>query len=488
MKNINYKRIRRKIHGVQTIRVVSRAMRKKLKGKPKEVISVPNLENHVSNLADILHDFVEVEKEKYNQFKFNHNPTLGAMYEALTENIVDRMLPPNLGLKMVGGFIYDDNDFISGEIDRMLVKGEGQQIGLTDKYQYHIKDVLIIFEVKKTLNKAAFVDAYEHLSGVSKAFSEYFEDEVEKGYEPNISYAAQSFAQITGKPEPTKYSDVNKMDPEDGFIFYTLVQDTYSPIKIIHGYGGYKTESGLRNVFVDFLEERQRGHGFGTPSMPNLISSETYSISKLTGMPFKTPRFDDGFWPIIGSSSDNVLQLMIELIWTKISISCNVSMPWGDDLQSEVMSTLLMGKFACSEDKTQAGWLYSEVDIKNSELQKIQNKVMWEPVIIDKMLMETAQFIGMLGGIELDSDFTQDHLKEWNISKEVFSKKIKETNLFSINHNGYIMFIGERLHLVQTDENEFAASDNVTRLEKWCELNDVRPAFISFLNTDRISC
>ncbi|WP_373272530.1 DUF6602 domain-containing protein, partial [Vibrio parahaemolyticus] len=69
------------------------------------------------------------------------------MYEALTEHVVDRMLPPNLELKMVGGFIYDDKGYRSGEIDRMLVRGEGKQLGFTGKYEYHVKDVLVIFEV-----------------------------------------------------------------------------------------------------------------------------------------------------------------------------------------------------------------------------------------------------------------------------------------------------------------------------------------------------
>ncbi len=396
------------------------------------------------------------------------------------------MLPPDIGLNVVSGFIYDDQGYRSGEIDRMLVRGAGKQLGLSDKYEYHIKDVLVVFEVKKTLDKAAFVDAYQHLSGISKAFSSYFEALLKKGYEPNIEYAARSFAQITGLEEPSRYSDIHRMKKEDALVFYTLVQDTYSPIKIIHGYGGYKTEAGLRKVFVDFLEARQSGQGFGTPSMPNLISSESYSVVKATGMPFKSPRLENGYWPIILSSRDNVVHLMIELIWTKISIFCGVSMPWGDDMDAEVMAALLLGKYASDLENNKEGWLFSVTEIKETELQDIKRQVEWEPVIVPMVVKDIAQSIGIYGGIEIDSDTVGYYADKWCLTEEELIKQVMRTNLFAISSSGLITFIGKSLHLVEVNQEKCAMSDNAQRLRKWCELNSVTPTLMNFINAAKL--
>lgn len=484
MVKLNYKAIRRSYKGIHTIRCVSRSKRYKLKRAEtvKEEKQVPSVVSNVSNLAQILEDFIELEDKNYQKFNFNHNPTLGSMYEALTENVVDKVLPKGLNLRIVGGFIYGDSDYISGEIDRMLVQGKGEQIGLTDKYQYHISEVLIIFEVKKTLNKAAFEDAYEHLSGVSTAFSEYFEQRCIDGFEPNISYAAKSFAQVTGKPEPIRYSDIHQMLPEDALVFYTLVQDTYSPLKIIHGYGGYKTEAGLRNVFLSFIEEQQGKHGFGTPSMPNLISSESFSIAKLTGMPFVTPRLNDMCWPIIGSSHDNVMNLMIELIWTKISTYCDADMPWGDDMDVEGMTTLLLGKYACSEDGERQGWMFTTFEPKESYLKEIENKSSWEPVFINAMTKSIVQCVGVLGPQNINSKSMYEVIDEANLSKEAFSEQLTNTNLLSVSNDGYIHLIGGAIHMVEVNDSSFAASSDRSRLDKWCEINLVNPNYVSFIN------
>ncbi|MFN3881516.1 MAG: DUF6602 domain-containing protein [Nitrincola lacisaponensis] len=486
MQKINYRRLRRKTFGVHAIRVVSRSKRERVKkNKLKKLASVSKPRNNVSSLAEILQDFISVEDKKYGDFQYNHNPTLGAMYEALTENVVGRMLPPNLGLSIVSGFIYDGKGYRSGEIDRMLVSGEGKQLGLTDKYEYHIKDVLVVFEVKKTLDKAAFVDAYQHLSGISKAYSLYFETLLESGYEPNIDYAAKSFAQITGLAEPNRYSDMHRMKKKDAVIFYTLVQDMYSPIKIIHGYGGYKTEYGLRKVFLDFFENKQREHEFGTPAMPNLISSENYSIVKTTGMPFKSPVLESGCWPIIASSKDNVVYLMVEIIWTKISIFCDISMPWGDDMDAEVMAQLLLGRYVCYTPNGEEGWLYTAIEPKESDLKSIERKVDWEPVIVPLVVKEVAQEIGMYGGIKADSDAFNYYVDKWNLNEDMLVNQLIGTNLFSIDPFGWIKFIGKSLYLVEIDQDKYAFSDNVQRLRKWCEIKSITSTVISLIQINR---
>ncbi len=80
MQKINYKRLRRKLYGIHTIRVVSLSMRMKLKKRLKKMGVVTKPKSNVSSLAEILQDFIAIEDKKYSYFRYNHNPTLGAMY------------------------------------------------------------------------------------------------------------------------------------------------------------------------------------------------------------------------------------------------------------------------------------------------------------------------------------------------------------------------------------------------------------------------
>ncbi|TOA98291.1 hypothetical protein CGK16_23170 [Vibrio parahaemolyticus] len=372
---------------------------------------------------------------------------------------------------MVGGFIYDDKGYRSGEIDRMLVRGEGKQLGFTGKYEYHVKDVLVIFEVKKTLTKDDLIDAYHHLRGVSRAYSEYFEDYLDNGGDINVAYAARSFAQVTGLPAPKKYSDIHEMTKEDALIFYTLVQDTYSPIKIIHGYGGYKTESGLRTTFVDFFSEQKNQPGFGVPNIPNLITSENYSLVKTTGMPFKVSRFDDGYWPVVCSSRDNVVNLIIEVVWTKISIVFNAAMPWGDEFESDVMVNLLMGKFATDESSKQSGWLYSSVELKERMLRNVERLVPWEPVIVSDVVNSVITQIGWLGYLNSNEPYFKKLCKKSGLRKRQLLKKLLDTNLFTNDDHGNIEFVWPVMAVSDLGSGKYAISNEVKKLRCWCEQN-----------------
>lgn len=476
-KNFNSRRIKRKNFGICTIRAIVRANRRKSKSRGSKL---PTSKSNVASLSDILEDIIDVENQKYKEFEYNHNPTLGAMYESLTEHVVNRMLPPHLDLKMVGGFIYDDEGFRSGEIDRMLVHGEGRQFGFTGMYEYHVKDVLIIFEVKKTLTKDAFIDAFNHLSGVTKSYSSYFESYLESGGSINVTYAARSFAQLTGKPAPTKYSDLHSMSEEDGLIFYTLVQDTYSPLKIIHGYGGYQTESGLRKVFLDYLEEQLREPGFGVPYLPNLVTSENYSLVKTTGMPFKAARFEDGYWPVVCSSRDNVVYLMIEVIWTKISIFFNIQMPWGEDMDSDVMVNLLSGKLVHDEESGMKGWLYNSLDVKESELRDVERIVPWAPIFIDGIVQNIIQQIGILGYIDIESSYVSELAKSAGLEQSELLQKLLQTNLITIDDSGNLQFIWSTNIVLNLGGEEYAVSHERDKLELWCERNNIEPSFSSF--------
>tara|TARA_R110002110_G_C13467715_1_gene719483 strand:+ start:9683 stop:11023 length:1341 start_codon:yes stop_codon:yes gene_type:complete len=436
--------------------------------------------SNVSKLSDIISNFIEFEIEKCKKFPYNHNPTLGDMYEAITEGAIDQIIPVKFNLKIVSGFIYDEYGFQSRQIDRMLVVGDGKRIGRTNSYEYNINDVLVIFEVKKSLNKNELSDAYELLSAISRAYKNSFEARISNKDEINIMYAAKSFSQITGRPEPAEYYDIKFMNQEEALIFYTLVRDTYAPISIVHGYGGYKTEKGLRDSFISFLKSKINSECFGTPCIPNLTSSAPFSIVKTTGMPFKAKLIQEDYWPIVSSTRTNTMYLMIEIIWTKLSLVFNYRMPWGIDLESDVMALLLSGKYACNEENNSEGWRYKFESIQENELKDNICKEDWEPPIVPNIFYKLVQNISICGDLNVESEYFKCHVVESSRSEEEIIKELIGTNILTFDKNtGNISIIGKELYFVQVSDNSWAIYDDKSRLSQWCKLKGIEPNFIN---------
>ncbi|WP_406227520.1 DUF6602 domain-containing protein [Pseudomonas siliginis] len=99
-------------------------------------------------LADVLKAIIDREKEILNEHEVKHGPTIGDMYEGLTKSILERLNLPALGLKIVSGFMRAGEN-LSGQIDCMIVMGEGEKIKYLDRYIYPARQVLAVIEIKK---------------------------------------------------------------------------------------------------------------------------------------------------------------------------------------------------------------------------------------------------------------------------------------------------------------------------------------------------
>ena len=62
-------------------------------------------------------------------YKGTHAPTIGAMYEGLTRDILDRAIPASLDLRIVDGFIEGADGSLSPQMDAMLVTGKEKRWG-----------------------------------------------------------------------------------------------------------------------------------------------------------------------------------------------------------------------------------------------------------------------------------------------------------------------------------------------------------------------
>jgi hypothetical protein len=89
----------------------------------------------ISSASELLQAFIDTSVGHVGEVSMPHMPTLGEAYEAITKRSIDQdfVLPPGLNLRVVSGFISDE-DYLSGQVDCMLVQGDGTQYGLTDKH------------------------------------------------------------------------------------------------------------------------------------------------------------------------------------------------------------------------------------------------------------------------------------------------------------------------------------------------------------------
>jgi hypothetical protein len=309
----------------------------------------------IKQVSDLLRGLAEEEARKLASYKLKHAPTIGLMYEGLTADILNRALPPQLNLQVVSGFVTDDTDILSPQIDSMIVHGEGEQVPHTSIYKWHVKDVIATLEVKKTLYSAGIADAYSKLREVMENFGRH-------ALVPNRTFIdsaplISAFNRITS----LNIADVGQIDSlsyHHQIIFHTLAIEWVSPIRIVIGYDGFASEARFANALVDLLSRNLGTHGFGVMGMPQLCISGQYSIVKMNAHPY-VPPLHDGWWPFLASSRTNPLRILLELIWTRLDFRFAVGMPWGDDEDDEIFTPFLLGRGVDLGDRQ--GWEMKQV-------------------------------------------------------------------------------------------------------------------------------
>lgn len=434
----------------------------------------------IRKASELLMKFIEVETQKLNGFDMLHMPTLGSAYEEITKQGIyqDFVIPKSLDLRVVSGFITVGGKMLSEQIDCMLVHGEGEKYGLTQQYKYDIDKVLCIFEVKKTLRKNDYIDAMHHLAKVRAKFAENFEDKLRAGnYNPDITNARRQFSQITGSVGPEKYLDIHALSKEDGILFYTLVQESLAPITIIHGYEGYKTEQGLRTVFVDMLEEawKKGDGGFGVPSIPTLVTSNNFCLVKGNGSPFIVMQGKDE-WVSVFSTRHNSAKLILELIWSKISSYFQIKMPWDDGLHMDSVQPLIIAK-AVAEGEG-AGWFYRPVEFKEKHMRREDDNV-WTPSPLGRAEVSAFNIMAGQGGyLPLDTGMDKYLLGEYGVTAEQVAENLILTREF-MRDGEIVRPIHPQTLVITNDDGTGYVSSEGERFDLWCAENEVDTHYLS---------
>lgn len=424
----------------------------------------------IEDVAEMLAALSQAEARKLAAVEITHAPTIGAMYEGLTREVLGCALPDGLDLQVVDGFVADGAGGRSGQIDGMLVRGTGARIPYTDQYVWHVKDVLAVFEVKKTLTAANLPDAYDQMAGVMACFHTWYRDALFDVGDFAPSY--RTYAEITGQLAPPP-ADWGTMDPYLGNILYALRGDQIAPLRIILGYGGYKTEGGLRRAYLDYLETKLRAPGYGPLDQPSLIIGEGATLLKLSGHPYWASLAEDGYWPIVASTRLNPARVMLELIWTKLSFTRDVAELFGDDLDTEVLSMLIRGRIA--EDPEAAGrwgWEYQTYDLAKSTLDKVAPLEAWEPQALDAFAFQLLVQCDVDGSLDLDDPDIQAAITEAGTTEDVVLGTLLQTRLVAMEGRR-LRVIAQSLMLVALDDRWLAADNNTGRFERWLLKNTI---------------
>lgn len=338
----------------------------------------------IKTFKDILEKLYVKEREILDNQKITHPGVIGEMYEGLTAHLLSFSTVSvfsHLDLRVVSGFICDSGGRISGQIDCMLVNGEGDRIPHTENYQYNINDVVVVIEVKKTLDKNKFEDALNHLGQLCDLV-------------PSNDYSSflfqSAYKTILNDLPPTSDEVRGKSDTKSLMRAF-LVLESVLPSRILLAYNGYKTENGFRKSFLDILQSRVGGEGLSPLSLPSLIINDKYSIVKLSGTPFGK-RMNDEKWTLLGSSHDSPLECFLEIIWTRLHFYFNVPAEiFGENLKVPQMTPLLEAKF----NQAEMGWEYFSLELSEKELEDAREKQhgYWNPVLVSEVEVNFLNFL-----------------------------------------------------------------------------------------------
>ncbi|MGJ1269525.1 DUF6602 domain-containing protein [Sphingobacterium spiritivorum] len=417
----------------------------------------------IDTVADLIHEFVSAEKEILNEQNIKHPTTIGAMFEGLTAEVLNKSIFGALNLKVV------TNSFIVGcktEFDVMLVEGEGEAIPYTDRFKLRPEQVIVIIQVKKNLYSKDIEEGYDNL----KFLYDYYEDKKSEKFA--LRMFRDSFKQICKKDLRT-YNLDGASENEEG-IYHALWADTILPIRIIWGYNGFSNEYNFRESFGNYLlDKRSTGPdnmigGFGPQNFPNLIICGKYSMFKGNAMPFISPVQGDNWWPFYVSSSHKPAYFFLETIWSRLSYRFELSNDiFGEDLKMQPTNRFLDCRVQTLDELK--GWEYNHIVISDKKLKANKESLDWQPAILDRTQHFVIMMLCKKGEINLETDKNlENFVVEGGYTSLVdFIEKLTATGLVYIE-NLQLKLLTDYCQCVILPDGRFVAGENKSgRLTTW---------------------
>jgi hypothetical protein len=412
----------------------------------------------ITKIADLLKELQIIEAERIDQQQIKHNSTIGEMYEGLTASILERAIPSQADLRIVSGFAETNSRVMSGQIDCMLVSGSGKQLPYSKASVWNIRDVIAVIEVKKTLFSAQVETGYDQLRQFLDLHWDDFQNSPPRDLD--IGPAVQAYRLITGL-EPPPHSDAGKLPFHLEMLYRGLVVEQVSPVRIIFGYGGFKSEASLREGFLDFLGKHMRQQGFGASTLPALIVCGQFSLVKLNGFPFTYPMRGNR-WLIYGSSRQNPLYFLLELIWTRLSHRFTMPDWYMSDLALGQLSPVLSGQ-AVQRDGL-SGWEYWSHSPELPPGGEEPAPFAWEPVAVSEFGAHVFMQLcarDSLPQIAEDTGATEQEKQEF--------QKMIDARIIGYDADKIVLLTNCAMSVIAPDGNTYIAENNTGRLTAWLQ-------------------
>jgi hypothetical protein len=411
----------------------------------------------IITVADFLNSLMNKEKELIKEYEIvGHAPTIGDMYEGLTKSLLNRALFKELDIRIASGKIRNEEGDFSNEVDCMIVEGPGDPIPYTDKFIYDVSQVIAVLEIKKNLYKDDLIDSYNKMHKIYKIGDPKL---------ASLKGVRDAFRHIVKKELPN-YEDIESLPFHEQMIYHSLLIEETLPVRIIFGYYGYKSEYALREAFVKFLSDKSGNKGFSPLIFPDLVVCGNSSLVKLDAMPYIGFLDNNDFWNFYGSSIDNPLLLLLEIIWTRLSYKYNIdSKIFGEDLDFETFHPYLAGKAQKLSDGTM-GWEFKYHFIEKKNLEHDPIRFEWEPAELN----EAEWFIINWLCINETLNVNERGFKEWltaqGVTLESIVESLKEKNLAYFQNNQFSL-LTDQCQVVAVNGKWYAAENKAGRLTNW---------------------
>ncbi len=261
----------------------------------------------IKTVAELLEALRSQERKILDAEKITHPGTIGAMYEGLTADLLSMAMPPSLAsIKVLSGFIEsDDGELQSGQMDCMIVVGEGRPIPYTAEFVYKLEQVLVVVEVKKNSTKSQLLDAIDHLASISELL-------------PEIMGPSRLSDESTGRLigyRPYHADLTNIKRAKDRIIMDTAVTSAYLPLRIVFSYGGYKKANSIPKILTSFLSKDLNDESI--VNFPDIVVDGDRVFLKTIGLPYAIP-VRNGKWLWFAEIASNPFLAVLESIMWRV--------------------------------------------------------------------------------------------------------------------------------------------------------------------------
>lgn len=418
----------------------------------------------INTLADLLKELSEKENLRLKELDITHPPTIGAMYEGLTADILQKSLFGGLNL------VVAKSSFIKGsktEFDVILAEGEGVPVPYTDKFTFNPEQVLVVIQVKKTFNTKELGDSYENLMRIPDLYLNVpVEDYMLRLATDSVHHTIQrSIEDVTG----------GKLTFEEEYVYHSLVTEAQLPVTVVLGYNGLKSESSLREKYYAYIAGKASGEGevirgYGPNNYPSLVICGDNSIVKMGGCPYNAPlsKSPMGWWDFMASTHHNPMYLFLDVIWSKLSYKYGLpSVIFGDDLESPKMTPFLSCRIVQKGERK--GWELWYHEYGKKDLESVHGTLEWEPFFLDDIQFRVMNILCLDGELDFSEvpSVEKDALEAGYESLDALIQSLCDTGLVARKGTGKICLLSRGCQVMMIGDKNIMGENISGRLDNW---------------------